>query len=98
MICKFIKIDAPFSFICKELLRVGWWFGGGWGGYDQLCCPANHRLLLGLDLGLDCDNYASHSKYSLFLIILLNPLLLLMHALFNMIAQLINVMNYLPVC
>ena len=29
----------------------------GWvGGYDQLCCPASPELLLGLDLGLDCDN------------------------------------------
>ena len=31
--------------------------GVGWvGGYDQLCCPASPKLLLGLDLGLDCDN------------------------------------------
>ena len=29
---------------------------GGWGGYDQLCCPASPKLLLGLDLGLGCDN------------------------------------------
>ena len=30
----------------------------GWGGgYDQLCCPASPKLLLGLDLGLGCDNY-----------------------------------------
>ena len=29
----------------------------GWvGGYDQLCCPASPKLLLGLDLGLGCDN------------------------------------------
>ena len=27
--------------------------GVGWGGgYDQLCCPASPKLLLGLDLGL----------------------------------------------
>ena len=36
---------------------MGW---GGWGGvggcYDQLCCPASPKLLLGLDLGLGCDN------------------------------------------
>ena len=32
---------------------------GGWGGcYDQLCCPASPKLLLGLDLGLGCDNSA----------------------------------------
>ena len=38
---------------------VGWvgWVGGV-GGYDQLCCPASPKLLLGLDLGLGCDNYA----------------------------------------
>ena len=29
---------------------------GGWGGYDQLCCQASPKLLLGLDLGLGCDN------------------------------------------
>ena len=29
---------------------------GGVGGYDQLCCPASPKLLLGLDLGLGCDN------------------------------------------
>ena len=28
---------------------------GGVGGYDQLCCPASPKLLLGLDLGLGCD-------------------------------------------
>ena len=29
----------------------------GWGGgYDQLCCPASPKLLLGLDLGLGFDN------------------------------------------
>ena len=28
----------------------------GWGGYDQFCCPASPKLLLGLDLGLGCDN------------------------------------------
>ena len=33
---------------------VGWVVG--WlGGYDQLCCPASPKLLLGLDLGLGCD-------------------------------------------
>ena len=41
----------------------GWVGGGGWvgwvgvvGGYDQLCCPASPKLLLGLDLGIGCDN------------------------------------------
>ena len=34
-----------------------WW--GGVGCYDQLCCPASPKLLLGLDLGLGCDNYAN---------------------------------------
>ena len=39
----------------------GWggvgWGGVGWGGcYDQLCCPASPKLLLGLDLGLGSDN------------------------------------------
>ena len=29
---------------------------GGVGCYDQLCCPASPKLLLGLDLGLGCDN------------------------------------------
>ena len=33
---------------------MGGW--GGVGGYDQLCCPASPKLLLGLDLGLGCDN------------------------------------------
>ena len=31
---------------------MGW---GGLGGYDQLCCPASPKLLLGLDIGLGCD-------------------------------------------
>jgi len=31
---------------------MGW---GWWVGYDQLCCPASPKLLLGLDLGLGCD-------------------------------------------
>ena len=30
--------------------------GGVGGCYDQLCCPASPKLLLGLDLGLGCDN------------------------------------------
>ena len=35
---------------------MGGWVGwGGVGGYDQLCCPASPKLLLGLDLGLGCD-------------------------------------------
>ena len=25
-------------------------------GYDQICCPASPKLLLGLDLGLGCHN------------------------------------------
>ena len=37
---------------------VGWVGWGGVGGcYDQLCCPASPKLLLGSDLGLGCDNY-----------------------------------------
>ena len=32
---------------------MGW---VGVGGYDQLCCPASPKLLVGLDLGLGCDN------------------------------------------
>ena len=32
---------------------------GGVGCYDQLCCPASPKLLLGLDLGLGCDNNCS---------------------------------------
>ena len=28
----------------------------GFGCYDQLCFPASLELLLGLDLGLGCDN------------------------------------------
>ena len=38
--------------------------GVGWGGcYDQLCCPASLKLLLGLDLGLGCDNFLSRLIY-----------------------------------
>ena len=37
------------------LAGVGWVGWGGVGGYDQLCCPASPKLLLGLDLGLGCD-------------------------------------------
>ena len=32
---------------------MGW---GGWCGYEQLCCPASPKLLLGSNLGLGCDN------------------------------------------
>ena len=37
---------------------MGWGGGVGWGviSYDQSCCPASPELLLGLDLGLGCDN------------------------------------------
>ena len=35
---------------------AGGWVGVGWGGYDQLCCPASPKLLLGLDLGLGWGN------------------------------------------
>ena len=42
---------------------MGW---GGWGGvggcYDQLCCPASPKLLLGLDLGLGCDKKHNHQS------------------------------------
>ena len=42
---------------------VGWVVGGdGWGGYDQSCCQASPKLLLGLDLGLGCDN-ALHGNF-----------------------------------
>ena len=30
----------------------------GVGGYVQLCCPASPKLLLGLDLGLGCNNFS----------------------------------------
>ena len=43
-----------------------WWVGGGRvGGYEQLCYPASPKLLLGLDLGLGCDNnpYQSFNMY-----------------------------------
>ena len=41
--------------------------GVGWGGgYDQLCCPASPKLLLGLDLGLGCDNYPLIRERELF--------------------------------
>ena len=37
----------------------------GWvGGYDQLCCPASPKLLLGLDLGLGCDNSNLHTCHN----------------------------------
>ena len=43
---------------------------GGWGGvggcYDQICCPASPKLLLGLDLGLGCDNNADSYFYEAF--------------------------------
>ena len=35
---------------------------GGVGGYDQLCCPASPKLMLGLDLGQGCDNILLKSK------------------------------------
>ena len=35
---------------------MGRWVGGWVGCYDQLCCPASPKLLLGLDLGQGCDN------------------------------------------
>ena len=31
-------------------------------GYDQLCCPASPKLLLGLDLGLGCDKIQTQNK------------------------------------
>ena len=45
----------------------GWGGVGGVGGYDQLCCPASPKLLLGLDLGLGCDN----TVYDMFHVIVL---------------------------
>ena len=37
----------------------------GWGGcYDQLCCPASPKLLLGLDLGLGCDKNEVEMRFS----------------------------------
>ena len=41
----------------------GWGGWGGVGGYDQLCCPASPKLLLGLDLGLGCDNYMQEDTF-----------------------------------
>ena len=36
------------------------------GCYDRLCCPASPKLLLGLDLGLGCDNFQIiHTSVSL---------------------------------
>ena len=35
-----------------------------WGGYDQLCCQASPKLLLGLDLGLGCDNFIDRTFIS----------------------------------
>ena len=40
------------------------WGGVGWGGYDQLCCQASPKLLLGLDLGLGCDNFHQNDDFS----------------------------------
>ena len=38
----------------------------GWvGGYDQLCYPASPILLLGLDLGLGCDNESNSEVYNI---------------------------------
>ena len=34
---------------------------GSWEGYDEFCCPASPKLLLGLDLGLGCDNIDCNS-------------------------------------
>ena len=43
---------------------VGGW--GGWvGGYDQLCCPAGPKLLLGLDLGQGCDKSSAANTLDL---------------------------------
>ena len=39
----------------NDFVWVGGWMGG-WGGYDQLYCSASPKLLLGLDVGLGCDN------------------------------------------
>ena len=64
LFCKFFEIEAPLSFICKKWLCVegGW---SGWVGcYDQLCCPASPKLLLGLDLGLGCDNSDISYKFA----------------------------------
>ena len=35
---------------------------GGVGGYDQLCCLASPKLLLGLDLGLSRDNILENKR------------------------------------
>ena len=42
---------------------------GGVGGYDQLCCPASPKLLLGLDLGLGCDNISSILTFNIDVIV-----------------------------
>ena len=45
----FLKLSLLLAlFVSNDFVWVG--------GYDQLCCPASPKLLLGLDLGLCCDN------------------------------------------
>ena len=47
--CAFAAAMCIFAVaMCAPLLRLC--------VYDQLCCPASPKLLLGLDLGLSCDN------------------------------------------
>ena len=52
-------------FVSNDFVWVVW--VGGWmcGCYDQKCCPASPKLLLGLDLGLGCDNFLQQFYSSL---------------------------------
>ena len=46
--CAFAAAMCIFAVaMCASLLRIC--------VYDQLCCPASPKLLVGLDLGLGCD-------------------------------------------
>ena len=47
LFCMSIEVEAPFRFICKELLYVV----GCVVEYDQLCCPSSPKLLFGFGLG-----------------------------------------------
>ena len=47
----------------KQISIVGFWGFGVLGCYDQLCCPASPKLLLGLDLGLGCDKSFIQNRF-----------------------------------
>ena len=57
LFCMSSEIEAPFGFICKDLLYVV----GCVGEYDQFCCPSSPKLLFGFDLWLGCDKNIFHS-------------------------------------